>query len=321
MKFVFFILLTLNTVFTFGQTEKSSKIKFRDKEFWMINPPNCQLLYNNVFIDETEIINLNWLEYMFYVKRDSSQEFYKSQLIDSTFHLNIGSFEYLHHPRFRNYPVVGVSYEQAKAYCKWRSNVVNVELKNLKNNYFSELRKTLKNVGLEVYYEFRLPTIEEWEYAAQGGLKFEDYPHGIIEKFYKIKNDDFVSKGEKISEVRKCVESLKEDFKKGMGVFGIQANVKEKYWIKTTNSYVDCTEYGVVPTTEVHEFNSNNFKLFNMTGNVAEMTAEKGIAKGGSFKENYDSFNIKTNFKYESSQNWLGFRCICVVHFRKVAKN
>lgn len=321
MKVVFSLLLTLNTLFTFGQANSKSKIKFGDKEFWITNPPGCRLLHDSIYIDETEITNLHWLEYLFAIERDSSQEFIKSQMIDSTFHSNIGNFRYLYPPILRLYPVVGVSYEQAKAYCKWRSDAVNAESKNPKNDYFATQRKTLKKIGLEVFYEFRLPTIEEWEYAAQGGLKFEDYPHGIIEKFYEIEKSDLISKGEKAADKKKCFEYWKKDLKKRGEIFGIQANVKEQFWIKSTNRYVDCIEFRMIPTTEVYEFNTNNFKLYNMIGNVAEMTAEKGIAKGGSFKDSYDNFNIITNFQYESSQNWLGFRCICAVHFRKVAKN
>src|SRR3954462_3588152 len=37
---------------------------------------------NSFYMDETEVANIHWLEYLFYVKRDSSQEFYESALPD-----------------------------------------------------------------------------------------------------------------------------------------------------------------------------------------------------------------------------------------------
>lgn len=143
----------------------------------------------------------------------------------------------------------------------------------------------------------------------------------MIDKFYKIGKKSFLPEGDKKTYEKACLESLKEDFKKGIELFELKSNVKEDYWVKNTNEYINCYEPNEISTTEVFSSAQNNFKLYGMIGNVAEMTTEKGTAKGGSYRDSYESFNIKTNFNYESSQNWLGFRCICVVHFRKLAKN
>lgn len=130
MKWLLSFTLTFNFLLVFAQ-KPITKMKFDGEEFFMTNPPNGILLYDSVFIDKTEITNLHWLEYLHCIKKDSSYAFYNSQIIDSTYHYS-GSFnkDYLHHPEFRNYPLIGVSYEQAKEYCKWRSDIVNTELKN-----------------------------------------------------------------------------------------------------------------------------------------------------------------------------------------------
>ena len=83
------------------------------------------------FMDETEVANVHWLEYLMYVKRDSSEEFYRSALPDTTVWKRELSFNdpyeqyYLRYPGFRFYPVVGVSWEQANDYCLWRTVKVN----------------------------------------------------------------------------------------------------------------------------------------------------------------------------------------------------
>lgn len=71
--------------------------------------------------------------------------------------------QYFSHPAFGNYPVVGVTWKQATAFCEWRTQYLNSFLQS-------------KNRATES--PFRLPTEAQWEYAARGGRSQAPYPWG-----------------------------------------------------------------------------------------------------------------------------------------------
>ncbi|MBN8833241.1 MAG: gliding motility-associated lipoprotein [Niastella sp. SCN 39-18] len=71
--------------------------------------------------------------------------------------------KYYNHPAYGNYPVVGVNWKQATAFCEWRTNYLNAYLEGKKRATESD---------------FRLPTEAQWEYAARGGRSQAPYPWG-----------------------------------------------------------------------------------------------------------------------------------------------
>lgn len=85
------------------------------------------------YMDETEVANVDWLEYMYWTRQNfpTDYEHYYSTLPDTLVWRKPLSYNdpfvnnYLRHPAYQDYPVVGVTWEQASAYCKWRTDRVN----------------------------------------------------------------------------------------------------------------------------------------------------------------------------------------------------
>ncbi len=105
------------------------------------------------YIDETEVANVDWLEYLYWIqtKFPEDREYYYNALPDTLVWRQPLSYNepyvnnYLRHPAFQDYPVVGVTWEQANAYCEWRTDRVNEEILRSKG-YLADY-KTLAEGG------------------------------------------------------------------------------------------------------------------------------------------------------------------------------
>ncbi|MXV17507.1 SUMF1/EgtB/PvdO family nonheme iron enzyme [Hufsiella ginkgonis] len=105
------------------------------------------------YMDETEVSNVDWLEYLYWIKNNFPQdkEYYYNALPDTLVWRRPLSYNepyvnnYLRHPGFQDYPVVGVTWEQANDYSEWRTDRVNEEI--LRSRGFMKTYKEMAGGG------------------------------------------------------------------------------------------------------------------------------------------------------------------------------
>ncbi len=105
---------------------------------WNTTPTKQQV--RSFFMDEAEVTNLEYLFYLQYLEKvyppsdDSYRKIYHAALPDTLVWRDALGFNelltetYLRHPSYSDYPVVGVSWNQASEYCKWRTDRVNEKI-------------------------------------------------------------------------------------------------------------------------------------------------------------------------------------------------
>ncbi len=145
---------------------------------------------------------------------------------------------YFSHPAYHNYPVIGVSWQQANAYCHWKTE-------RLKENW---AKNKIKNIPKKIKY--RLPTEIEWEYSAYG-YNLQSLKENIDNKrIYPWVGFSLLDKNGKY-----------------LANFG---NIKDQNMIGIKYYGEDGGDY----TTQVKLYPSNPNKIYDMAGNVAEWTSD-----------------------------------------------
>ncbi|MFP4470892.1 MAG: SUMF1/EgtB/PvdO family nonheme iron enzyme, partial [Bacteroidales bacterium] len=108
--------------FVMGQTGEDPLYEY--------NNPARRITVRSFYMDETEVTNLDYLEYLYWLSRvfgESYPEVYRKALPDTLVWRERLAYNeplanlYLRHPSYHDYPVVGVSWTQANDYCSWRS--------------------------------------------------------------------------------------------------------------------------------------------------------------------------------------------------------
>ncbi|MBN1182786.1 MAG: SUMF1/EgtB/PvdO family nonheme iron enzyme [Bacteroidales bacterium] len=239
-------------------------------------PSGMVWLKDNLYIDIEEVSNEKYKEYLSWLSNKygyRSEEYIKALPDTLVWRDPMGYNDpyveyYFRHPGFNIYPVVGVSPKQAAGYCKWRKERSKEEVQNDDQN------KTIS---------YRLPTIEEWEFAAKGGNDQAIFPWEGTTMIDK--------KGNCRAQVNSCIWS-----------FGEKWDPYKSYLTCPTNNYAP-----------------NAYGIYCMAGNVAEIVTQKSnneeiyLLKGGSY--NQGSFYCVVNFSgiYEKPDTDIGFRCVCEV--------
>jgi len=114
--------------FTMGRVEQ-------DVMFDWNNEPRT-VTVSSFYMDETEVRNVDYREYLFWIKRvyKDYPEYFRRALPDTLVWRSPMGFNdpyvqyYFRHPSYNNYPVVGVSWVKANDYCVWRTDRVNEQL-------------------------------------------------------------------------------------------------------------------------------------------------------------------------------------------------
>jgi len=287
-----------------------SKIFSQSGKDFFAAPPNGVCIEENLFIDKTEITNLNWLEYLYYLYRDSTQAIYHQALPDSSVWLSYGDTlktkHYLRYPSLRSFPVVGITKKQAEAYCAWRSIATT--------KYYDRLEKK-KADGLQpdqkVIFKFRLPTEAEWMKAVSGNLNIEAHPFGFKDYLSAAsiqgKEKNLYEKTNKTVDYDIFQNDLKE-FLKGK-------NEPSFNVVKSFRNYFQYGDYSPRSITDKRSI-ANPTGASDMIGNVAEFVQESGFVKGGSWAHDLESSMIKKRQAYHGPAAWIGLRCICEVEVK-----
>lgn len=322
MKNLIFILL----VFIGFQSCKTKDIVVKNGQVvsFKRGVPNGILMNDTLYCDETEVANTDYREYLYWVERVygfNSQTFqnalpdtmassnygmnckeYRDSFAEKDPYLYESGMIYFRHPSYNGYPVIGLTYEQTINYTNWRTDrVLEVALLHSKliqfradidsSNHFTVERYALgqyrnykppKNL---YFAKFRLPTIEEWELCVKQKNSDDwgiDSIHKAVIKYKKEEGAFFLTKEVFMS----ALERIKREKKTSLGLL-----------IPFTRPTFSFFHYPNCPV--------------NMIGNVAEMTASKGIAKGGSWSHTLEESKISNNILYEGQQAWLGFRNVC----------
>lgn len=280
-----------------------------------------------------EVSNIDYLTYVQEIRKTDTllaKSIYPDTLVWRTGNGFNQAYEeyYLRHPAYRDYPLVGISYNDAVAFAKW-----------LTAEYDKRIDKEFKKV------KFRLPTEEEWEYAARGGDPSAIYPWS----HYSARNED----GDCMANFLYFSQhSIYRDSSWGSRIViakdhnSTMDSIKRPYYRLVNLGMSPGNYMGVAGslndnadvTAPVGAYWPNAYGLYNMAGNVEEMVdayydrdpfsdelhdlmpsrAEdpSGITRGGSWDDPGYNVTVSARQFYsgkEYSSREMGFRLVMEV--------
>lgn len=195
--------------------------------------------------------------------------------------------KYFSHPAYGNYPVVGITWKQANAFCSWRSNYLN---------------SFLQSKGRTTESDFRLPTEAQWEYAARGGRSQVPFPWG----------------GPYLRNKKGC---LLANFKPGRGNYAedgyLLTGRVDAYWPNDFGLYNMAGN--VAEWTSSLFYEGSYIFQHDLNPDVRYRASEsdyprmkRKVVRGGSWKDiGFFLQNSTRTYEYQdTAKSYIGFRCV-----------
>ena len=297
-------------VFVEGGTYTMGKVQDDVMHDWN-NSPNQQHV-QSFYMDETEVTNLMYLEYLDWIKRvyppteDNFKKIYSGAVPDTLVWRNrLGYSEmmvdnYLRHPAFRNYPVVGVSWIQAVEYANWRSD--RVAEKGLQEKGYLKRDSNLtdtsaeSNFNIDTYINAPTSTFGGNEDVLKGGKRkikidsegneinvYANRETGAIQLKYRLPTEsewEYAALGN--TELRNYNTYRGRKKYPWDGQYSRSGDRKNR-GDQLANFKQGKGDYGGIAgwsddgadiTNEVMSYGANDFGIYDMAGNVAEWVAD-----------------------------------------------
>ncbi|MBN1986350.1 MAG: SUMF1/EgtB/PvdO family nonheme iron enzyme [Prolixibacteraceae bacterium] len=194
---------------------------------------------------------------------------------------------YFWHPGFAEYPVVGVTWEQARAFCSWRTKI--------QTDYLSSR-------GEPELQAYRLPSEVEWEYAARGGKVSSMYPWGG----YYARDDEGVF----LANFKPLRGNYVEDG--GIGTMKVGSYEPNEFGLYDMSGNVaEWTETAYDEAGYQYFSDLNPSFTYNARPDDPPVMKRK-VIRGGSWKDIAHFVQVSTRtYEYQdTTKSFLGFRCV-----------
>ena len=273
---------------------------------------NFRQVSNNLYAYNTEVTNLLYNQFLQYLQANNLIDLYEKYKFDYTgydepalslmknYSADRGSSK--KNKGYTNYPAVNVSYEAALAYCAW-----------LTDQYNKSTEHKFKKV------KFRLPSIDEWQIAAAAIKNPTSWV--LNDQQVEVRLTPKGKEFDKKAELKKVSMNDPEILYPWFRFFGLKNSpinnrgcylgnfkVMEKSACPGLHNEGIPNEDGFATMGEVGSYFPNDIGLFDVVGNVAEMTSEKGKACGGSWNHPAQESTIRNINTYSKPDAAVGFR-------------
>jgi sulfatase modifying factor 1 len=239
---------------------------------------NQEQTVQSFYISKGEVTNFQYQEFLSYLKANNETEKLKICQIDTMNWVNSNSSSaliashYHDHPAYRDYPVVNISHQAAELYCEF-------------------VRKALGEAFPGIDVLVRLPSYTEYVRAARG----EDLNMSYAWNSSTTRNKDGQILGNFTRIGEECITRNKETGKFEVNIEGLPTYA--------TNGANDILAPSV-------SYWPNQFGVYNLSGNAAEMINEKGVAVGGSWNNPGYDVRIDSRKEFTGTDKTVGFRVV-----------